>query len=414
MKTLTLVALLVFVVSVSGFPWLKDPGREHLKREVIDSLIERIGEKMADKTNGAKNNDLVSNNKAATELDELDAIIPQIDDEIKTSPEADIKDESIKKEKFVDNNIANDESDDQATAKETGPNDCTFDLNEEPYCNWNLDTTNNPEAGTMKWERSNKGTPSSGTGPDKDHTSGNGYFIYIEASPAYPNDKARLSSSAIESGNKCMKFAYSMYNKDDGMGTLNVIIKHIATGFEWNVFTKTGNQLKGWKEQETLINSTSQFKIIIEAIKGSSYQGDIGIDDIVIKNGACADGDKGPIKPISEYSPIRPIGCYHDYGYINGKRPFNQIKNFRNLIEWETWDKIDQSINRIVKDCAAFAKANNYKLFAVEFYGECWTGGDNDYSRDGPSTNCFTATSDEQGDFRVGRENSLMVYKFND
>jgi len=45
MKTLTLVALLVFVVSVSGFPWLKDPGREHLKREVIDSLIERIGEK---------------------------------------------------------------------------------------------------------------------------------------------------------------------------------------------------------------------------------------------------------------------------------------------------------------------------------------------------------------------------------
>lgn len=45
-------------------------------------------------------------------------------------------------------------------------------------------------------------------------------------------------------------------------GTLNVIIKDLATGVEKNVFTKTGDQLKGWKEQETLIKSTNQFKVV--------------------------------------------------------------------------------------------------------------------------------------------------------
>jgi len=52
-------------------------------------------------------------------------------------------------------------------------------------------------------------------------------------------------------------------------------------------FTKTGNQLKGWKEHEAMIGSTNQFKIIIEAIRGVSYLGDIGIDDIDIKDIVC-------------------------------------------------------------------------------------------------------------------------------
>jgi len=158
----------------------------------------------------------------------------------------------------------------------------------------------------MKWQRRNTPTPSFPyTGPAKDHTSGNGYFIYIEAdSPAKTNDKARLSSPTINSGSKCMKFAYSMYKKTKNywkMGTLNVIIKDIATGVEKNVFTKTGsNHIKGWKEQETMIESTNQFKIIIEAIRGTSFYGDISIDDIVIKDGVCGDGDKGTIKPSSK------------------------------------------------------------------------------------------------------------------
>jgi len=130
MKTLTLVALLVFVVSVSGFPWLKDAGREHLKREIIERLKEKIAEKMADKTNDVGNNDLMNNNEAAKELDELDAIMPQIDDEVKTRPEADIQDEITKKEKVVGNNIANDESDD-ANDESDDANDESDDANDE-------------------------------------------------------------------------------------------------------------------------------------------------------------------------------------------------------------------------------------------------------------------------------------------
>jgi len=45
------------------------------------------------------------------------------------------------------------------------------------------------------WIWTNQSSPSAGTGPDRDHTSGHGYYVYIETSqPRKPGDKAVLST----------------------------------------------------------------------------------------------------------------------------------------------------------------------------------------------------------------------------
>lgn len=62
-------------------------------------------------------------------------------------------------------------------------------------CAW----INDPSA-DISWSRLNEATPSSSTGPSVD-VSGNGYFMYIEASsPVVSGSKARLISPHKNSG----------------------------------------------------------------------------------------------------------------------------------------------------------------------------------------------------------------------
>ena len=63
---------------------------------------------------------------------------------------------------------------------------------------------------TFDWTRLNKNTPSSGTGPDSDHTTGvqgKGYFAYIESSGHVGGDYAVLMSGKSPSTRgSCLKF----------------------------------------------------------------------------------------------------------------------------------------------------------------------------------------------------------------
>ena len=62
-----------------------------------------------------------------------------------------------------------------------GPFDCTFDVDEDPLCTWEDDYTYGASAGEIRWTRNRGVTPSTGTGPEKDHTSGSGiYYLYFE------------------------------------------------------------------------------------------------------------------------------------------------------------------------------------------------------------------------------------------
>ena len=50
-----------------------------------------------------------------------------------------------------------------------GMYDCTFDVKNDPFCLWKHD-----ESAEFRFQRNSGTTPSSGTGPSKDHTSGTG------------------------------------------------------------------------------------------------------------------------------------------------------------------------------------------------------------------------------------------------
>ncbi|KAK3729721.1 hypothetical protein QZH41_019591, partial [Actinostola sp. cb2023] len=86
------------------------------------------------------------------------------------------------------------------------------------------------------------------TGPMKDHTSGKGYYLYIESSiPRRPGDKARLVTSWLPfvRGGQCIKFAYSMYGRTTGRLSLMVEMKD--RNVKYSIFLKKGNQGEGWK-----------------------------------------------------------------------------------------------------------------------------------------------------------------------
>ncbi|MDG1440425.1 MAG: fibronectin type III domain-containing protein [Flavobacteriales bacterium] len=134
------------------------------------------------------------------------------------------------------------------------------------------------------WTLNSGGTPSSGTGPSDDLSFG-GDYIYIEtSSPRVQGDRAILYSPNIDISalaSPQLRFFTHMFGSnidsliidltDDGGLTYN------------NIFIKNGNQVNQWVEESILLSNysdTIQFKIT--GTRGSSWAGDISIDNFQI------------------------------------------------------------------------------------------------------------------------------------
>ncbi|XP_068681521.1 MAM and LDL-receptor class A domain-containing protein 2-like isoform X3 [Montipora foliosa] len=131
----------------------------------------------------------------------------------------------------------------------------------------------------FNWTRGTGGTPSLNTGPSSDHTTGSGYYMFIEtSSPRQEGDNAKLELVLPGNGELgCLFFYYHMYGTD--MGTLNVFSGNMK------VFNESGNQGNIWRKAETTI--VLGHKLAFEGIRGSSFRGDLAIDDVLITNGSC-------------------------------------------------------------------------------------------------------------------------------
>ncbi|XP_015763477.1 PREDICTED: meprin A subunit alpha-like [Acropora digitifera] len=131
-------------------------------------------------------------------------------------------------------------------------------------------------------------TPSFDTGPTGDHTTGKGYYLYVESSSLSRGQEARLVSPNLpaQREGQCLKFYYSMYGST--MGTLKVQIKK-SNGNSWLIFYKSGNQGTGWKRASGNINVGAGFNYqlaFIGTVGGTSYS-DFAIDDVYIDPGLC-------------------------------------------------------------------------------------------------------------------------------
>lgn len=160
------------------------------------------------------------------------------------------------------------------------PYDCNF---ETGLCSWKQ-----AKDDQFDWTRNKGGTSSGNTGPSVDHTKGtaSGYYVFIETStPRVKNDKARLVSAVVKDTTiKCLHFWYHMYGPD--VNTLNVYT--MSSGKLGSpVWTKHGTVGNKWMEIDINITPNSTYQIVFEGVRGTSYQGDIAIDDISLTNGLC-------------------------------------------------------------------------------------------------------------------------------
>ncbi|XP_051569103.1 IgGFc-binding protein-like [Myxocyprinus asiaticus] len=160
---------------------------------------------------------------------------------------------------------------------------CDFNKNEDPFCNFQQDISDQSD-----WTRHTGPSPTPGTGPNGDYPDGSGYYIYHEADNVANGQKARLLSQTISNGPAeiCVQFYYYMYGSDS-RNTLTVLAKH--TSSEENLWQKMGIQSPSWLGASVTvpIPAGQTIQIVFEAMRGDSSSCDTALDNIVITEGAC-------------------------------------------------------------------------------------------------------------------------------
>lgn len=143
----------------------------------------------------------------------------------------------------------------------------------------------------FEWSFTNTTTPSANTGPSADHTTGTGYYAFVESSsPNYPTLAAGLITPTIDITpltNPALMFWYNMNGAD--MGSLNVDV-YDGT-WHTDVFSISGNQGDVWTKVIVDISAyTSPVQIKFRAITGTAWLSDAAIDDVSIEEGpSCFD-----------------------------------------------------------------------------------------------------------------------------
>ena len=127
-------------------------------------------------------------------------------------------------------------------------------------------------------------TGSFNTGPQGDHTVGNGIYYYVESSsPNFPNKVFVTYTPTFDvsqTPGKVISFWYHMYGA--AMGDLE--IGYIDNNGYTVLDVISGNQGDLWKFAYYPIPAVDSFKVAFVAITGSSYTSDIAIDDIMVSD----------------------------------------------------------------------------------------------------------------------------------
>ncbi|XP_033751987.1 MAM and LDL-receptor class A domain-containing protein 1-like [Pecten maximus] len=153
---------------------------------------------------------------------------------------------------------------------------------EKGFCTWT-----NMKNDDFDWLIGKGSTNTQFTGPTNDHTenTAQGHYAFIEASsPRVPGDIARIQSQSFTpGGSRCFHFWYFLTGS--GIGSLNVYL--VTASGNQTLWSLSGNQKNMWQSAQVSLNSTTQFTVIIEGIRGSNYQGDIAIDDVSFTTSSC-------------------------------------------------------------------------------------------------------------------------------
>eukprot|EP00732_Lithocolla_globosa_P006986 Lithocolla_globosa_v1_NODE_8503_length_813_cov_2.150396.p1 type:complete len:217 gc:universal NODE_8503_length_813_cov_2.150396:811-161(-) len=139
-----------------------------------------------------------------------------------------------------------------------------------------------PPTDDFDWTRLNGSTPSGSTGPDFDHSSGNGYYLYTEANGPSGLEIAIITTPILTvSGPTDLEvvFWHHMYGWDQGTLTVSVV-----EGFDTTeVWTRQGQQYNDWLGASVIITVNSDFQLQFKQNQTYGNRGDCAIDDILIQ-----------------------------------------------------------------------------------------------------------------------------------
>ncbi|XP_077077945.1 MAM and LDL-receptor class A domain-containing protein 1 [Siphateles boraxobius] len=156
---------------------------------------------------------------------------------------------------------------------------CDF---EKDTCSWTQMVTD-----VFDWTRHTGSTPTSMTGPSSDHTTGSGFYMYIEGDSATYGDTARLlSAECADPQPQCLQFWYHMHGSSWAMGLSVHILEGNVAKEVWKMNEDHGDM---WHLAQVDLISDVKFKVIFEGRRGSSARSDVAIDDVSLHRGACSD-----------------------------------------------------------------------------------------------------------------------------
>lgn len=175
---------------------------------------------------------------------------------------------------------------------------CSSTVSSYPYSESFESGTGNWTQGSgddMDWTRDSGGTPSTGTGPTSG-AAGNWYMYTEASSPNYPSKVANFVSPCFDMNGLTdpeISFSYHMYGS--AIGTLN--LQASTDGTSWlTVWTLSGNQGNAWNSATVDLSAyagQSQVVLRYNATTGSSWAGDISVDNISVQNNS-GGGGGGP------------------------------------------------------------------------------------------------------------------------
>ncbi|XP_046717740.1 MAM domain-containing protein 2 isoform X3 [Silurus meridionalis] len=162
------------------------------------------------------------------------------------------------------------------------PSHCDF---EKGLCGFSQEK----ERDTSNWVLIRGPTPTSYTGPKRDHTTGVGHYLYIEASLMLPGHNALLVSHPLRGSRaaQCLLFFYHMYGS--GTGSLRVLLRSDLEEGDTVLWERRGEQGISWMKASVTYQYHHQHQIVFEATKGTSILSDTAIDDITFQKGPCKD-----------------------------------------------------------------------------------------------------------------------------
>ncbi|MFL1894324.1 M36 family metallopeptidase [Aquimarina sp. 2-A2] len=175
-----------------------------------------------------------------------------------------------------------------------GGDECSGDVASFPYSEsfeGNIGVWSQASGDDLDWTINSNSTPSTGTGPSSaaDGTS----YIYVEASGngnGFPNKRAILNSPCLNfSGLSTPVLSFQYHMVGNAVGTLAVEARTDNTGDWTSVFTRTGAQGAGWNTANVDLSAyagNASVQLRLNTVTGTSWQGDVSIDDLSISNGS--------------------------------------------------------------------------------------------------------------------------------